>query len=449
MPDIFVSYAHIDNQPFHEGKPGWISQFIEHLRNETSRRMGRAEHYSLWMDFRLNANDAVTPAIEKQLGDAKLLLVMMSKGWLESEWCVKELEYFCAQHPEAAQNGQIFIIDQDGLPRDEKPVITHDLLSYPFYEKTIQQQIRQLGYPLPQPNHQSYFDRLVDMSHQLATALKTPAPVFTQPANQTTSTPTVYVAPVNDSLFDQRNILISELNQYGIQALPTHNRHENDMDSTLATCSHFIQLLDDDYSQGIPFNQHFCAGQSNKPILQWHDPTLKASSNPEQQELLSGKTVIVCELSDFIRQVREAVIPKQPAEKPSLNGQADKLIFVQSSPDDFQYARQIAGNLKTQGFGIALPRYEGDAARIRKSIERGYQHCDILLVLQQRASADVVEDYLSDAQVYTRKSPPILICQCQEAEELFFMPPGVRMLPCNGSFDSDCLTQFLETEEAQ
>ena len=78
---------------------------------------------------------------------------------------------------------------------------------------------------------------------------------------------------------------------------------------------------------------------------------------------------------------------------------------------------------------------------------RAYQHCDILLILQQRASADVVEDYLSDAQVYAQKSPPILLCQCQQAEELFFIPPGIKTLPCNGSFDEDCLSQFLQTEE--
>ncbi|MEZ5534614.1 MAG: toll/interleukin-1 receptor domain-containing protein [Thiolinea sp.] len=448
MPDIFVSYAHIDNQPFHGQELGWISHFIKNLGTETGRQMGRSEHFSVWMDFKLNTNDSVTPEIEQQLRDADVLLIMMSRGWLKSEWCVKELEYFSKVH--SGLEKRVFVVNLNGVPREEQPESLHDLLTIPYYEKTAQDKIRQLGYPVPEPADKDYFYRTVDLAEQLAKTLQYLATAQAQPTPPGIAEPkaTIYVAPVNDSLFDQRSMLVSELAQFGIQVLPQENRFDREMEANLQQCSHFVQLLDNDYAQGLPFDQHFTAQAAELPVLQWHDPNLKhTTTNHQQLELLNGKTVTVCELSDFARQVREAALPEQDtqsAETPPRNG--NKLIFVHSSPEDLGYAEQIADNLENQGFGIALPRYTGDSDSIRKTIQRAYEHCDILLVLQQRAAAIVVEDYLSDAQVYAKKSPPILICQCAQAERLLFIPPGVKRLPCNGSFDKDCLSQFLQTE---
>ncbi|MEZ5477740.1 MAG: hypothetical protein R3E95_09735 [Thiolinea sp.] len=148
----------------------------------------------------------------------------------------------------------------------EKPQHLHDLLTLPFYQRTAKEQIRQLGYPFPQsnnPTHQPYFDRVVDLSYQLRDALLTCTPETspsTPPApapEPSTSQATVYVAPVNDSLYDQRATLVSELEQFSICTLPAVNRHQRDMESTLAQCSHFVQLLDENYAQGLPFDQHF------------------------------------------------------------------------------------------------------------------------------------------------------------------------------------------------
>jgi hypothetical protein len=61
VPDIFISFAHVDNIPFCEAENCWITNFVNHLRTEVDRRTGRAEHNQLWMDFRLNGNDAINP----------------------------------------------------------------------------------------------------------------------------------------------------------------------------------------------------------------------------------------------------------------------------------------------------------------------------------------------------------------------------------------------------
>jgi hypothetical protein len=50
-PNIFVSYAHADNDPIPGIESGWISTFMDGLRKNLARELGRPDAYSLWMDY--------------------------------------------------------------------------------------------------------------------------------------------------------------------------------------------------------------------------------------------------------------------------------------------------------------------------------------------------------------------------------------------------------------
>ena len=451
MPDIFISFAHNDNLPVSGEEKGWITHFINNLRNEVSRKMGRVEDYQLWMDFCLKGSDEITPEIDKQLGETYALIILLSSSWLASEWCQRELKIF-SRHLKHT-TGRIFVVELDRISTEEKPAILHDLLTYRFWKETDQNKVRQLGYPVPQPTDTAYYDRLADLSHELATALKNKK----QETSVQAAKATVYIAPVNDSLYEQRASLISELRQFGIDVLPRNNNTvDGNMDSALAQCSHFVQLLDTFWTMGVPVKQYETAEATAKPIMQWRDPKLDLTDvqlREEQKKLLNGKTVIAAPLADFIRFVRETVLPKPKSEEErALTSQNDKqMVFVHAGQDDLERARSVAQVLMTKGYCIALPCYQGNAERIRKSIERGYQFCDVMLMLQHTVPTEVVEDYLSEARVHTMQrsiKPPILICQCGKAEELCFIPPGVVILVCHNNFDKNCVEQFLEEMNA-
>jgi hypothetical protein len=442
MPNIFISFAHIDNQPFSGETKGWITHLVNNLRNEVDRKMGRDNRYELWMDYLLKGSDEITPKIEQQLSETQALIILLSTGWLESEWCRRELELFSKNITHPA--GRIFVVELDRIAKEKKPPILHDMLTYRFWQKTDQDKIRQLGYPIPHANDQTYYDRLADLSHDLADALK-----INQASPVLAAQATVYVAPVNDFLYTQRASLISELRQFGIDSLPRNNVVDDNLTATLVQCSHFVQLLDANSTMGIPVNQFSAASAAGKPILQWRDPKLNYSGNQvnaAQRKLLEDKTVVAAPLADFIRLVREKVLPQPKNEEQSHKPSGTRMVFVHAGQDDIDRARNVAQKLKEKGFGIALPRYEGDASLIRKTIERGYQLCDVLLMLQQKTSAVVVEDYLSEAMTQTLKREtklPIMICQCNDAEELMFVPPDALTLSCNEQFEARCLEQFL------
>lgn len=53
--DIFISYAHIDDQPLVEGKKGWVSNFHRALEIRLAQLLGRRSR--IWRDPKLQGND--------------------------------------------------------------------------------------------------------------------------------------------------------------------------------------------------------------------------------------------------------------------------------------------------------------------------------------------------------------------------------------------------------
>lgn len=448
--DIFVSYAHVDNAIL-TGNKGWITSLVENLRKLVSRKMGREENYRLWMDFRLKGSDAITPEIETQIQNARTLVICLSPGWLKSEWCRKELELFCASKDDLKH--RIFVVELDVLNQKNTPETLHDLLGYRFWWKNEQDRIRQLGFPLPNGNDQEYFDRLSDLSADLANAIKTSQSDNSQPV--TAPKATIYIAPVSDALYSQREILINGLKQYGIAAVPRSNTLDNDIEDNLAACSHFVQLLDADSMLGIPVQRFEVAQSAGKPILQWREKTLDYTGehiNEEHRQLLDDKTVIATPLPDFIRIVHETVLPKpkeKEDKKPPVN-EGNKTIFVHAGLEDYERALSVTKLLRGKGYGIVLSRCQGAPKHIRQSIERGFKYCDVVLVLQQIVPAIVIEKFLEKAQDYSQRretKPSVLICHDKDAEILTFFPAGVQTLECHTNFHEHCLEQFLAKME--
>jgi hypothetical protein len=53
-PQVFISYAHIDDQPYEEGARGWVTHFVDGLQKALWQKTGDSQ-ISCWMDHRLAA----------------------------------------------------------------------------------------------------------------------------------------------------------------------------------------------------------------------------------------------------------------------------------------------------------------------------------------------------------------------------------------------------------
>ena len=90
--DVFISYSHLDNQPFGDSRGGWVDIFHEQLQNFVNVHVGRRT--TVWRDRRLTGAEVFSDEIEQQLRSSAVLISVMSPGYLQSDWCNRGLVGF-------------------------------------------------------------------------------------------------------------------------------------------------------------------------------------------------------------------------------------------------------------------------------------------------------------------------------------------------------------------
>ena len=98
MNDIFISYAHMDDQVLDEDQKGWITKFHRVLRVKLGQLMG--EPAKIWRDEKLSGTDVYDDKIVSEFKKAKVMISVLSPRYIKSEWCNRELNEFY----EAAEN---------------------------------------------------------------------------------------------------------------------------------------------------------------------------------------------------------------------------------------------------------------------------------------------------------------------------------------------------------
>jgi len=78
--DVFVSYAHLDNQ----GEPAWVTNLVRHLETEVKQRLGTKD-LRIWIDHNLDGNHPLTPDIMQAIRRSATILPIVSPSYIESE----------------------------------------------------------------------------------------------------------------------------------------------------------------------------------------------------------------------------------------------------------------------------------------------------------------------------------------------------------------------------
>ena len=92
--DIFISYAHVDNETLDENDKGWVEQFHRAFAILINQRVGRADRLKIWRDEKLGPFTEFDAEISDRLKSAALLLSLTSNAYLASDYCKKELACF-------------------------------------------------------------------------------------------------------------------------------------------------------------------------------------------------------------------------------------------------------------------------------------------------------------------------------------------------------------------
>jgi hypothetical protein len=131
--DVFVSYAHIDDEPLVGAQRGWVTTLIKNLQTVVRQKLG-SKDLLIWMDHELAGNQPLSPAIMTALSNTATLLVILSPGYLASEWCHRERQAFLKLVKGRRDAGsQVFVVYCDKLDRSSVPAELADLIGYSFW----------------------------------------------------------------------------------------------------------------------------------------------------------------------------------------------------------------------------------------------------------------------------------------------------------------------------
>jgi len=127
-----VSYAHVDNQPL-AGSDGWITTLIYKLKTILAEKLGR-DVADIWMDPRLAGNVPIDDELMSAVQSSATLLVVLSKGYVASEWCQRERNKFLTEIAQRLRSkSRVFIVEYNKVDDNERPQEFGTLLGYKFW----------------------------------------------------------------------------------------------------------------------------------------------------------------------------------------------------------------------------------------------------------------------------------------------------------------------------
>ena len=241
--DIFISYGHLDDDDPGGDVKGWVDLLVERLPRLVSNNLGYLP--KIWRDQRsLHGNDLLTAAINEGVTSSLLLIPIVSPRYIQSDWCLRELDAFChSEAPDGAPafRSRIFKVVKTPLLfhlAKKEPEALRELIGYAFYEMEGDMPV-EFGpevTPTKDPRYWTALRRLAwDVSNMLV-ALKHPKGTtgpLVAPTAQANSSPgvipavatngankCVYLAETTADLTSEREIVRDELRQRGYAVLP-------------------------------------------------------------------------------------------------------------------------------------------------------------------------------------------------------------------------------------
>jgi hypothetical protein len=488
--DIFISYAHIDDQPLVEGQKGWISSFHRALEIRLAQLMGRAP--SLWRDPKLQGNDIFSDRLVQRLPGVALLVCVLSPRYVRSDWCMRELSEFIKATADTGglrigDKARVFKIVKTPVPLGQQPEEFRGLLGYDFY--TVDPEIgraRELSQTGDSDCQRQYWLKLDDLAHDIAESLERMdrgAAVETRPPADSR---TVYLAETSFDMRDERDVVRRELLGHGHVVLPDRplplvgRECEEAVREQLDRSDLSIHLIGRNYglipegaNESIVVIQNELAiergARSGFSRLVWLPPGLVSEEEKQLQfidrlqtdvRIQAGADILQTPLEDFKGVVlqRLAPAPEEPASQEKSEAEADAgeegsglvRIYMIYDQRDGDAPQPLEDYLFSQGFEVIVPVFDGDEAQVRRDHEESLSLCDGVLLYYGTANELWLRRKLREIQksaAFGRKKPitgkAIVVAPPESVTKQRFRTHEALVIDQQAGFDPAPLKQFL------
>jgi hypothetical protein len=466
--DVFISYAHLDNEPtlLVNGKQcGWIDVLVEKLARELRQRLGSKQVKVYLDDNDVAGNYPLTPQLIEAVRSSALLLMIVSPGYLGSEWCKRERDTFLTDVRDRVAQGSVFALFARAVGREQLPSEFRDLPGFDLFTLDPEAKTdRPLG--ALDPYEPEFVTKIYNVSHNLQEKLlqmqaERPPVAAAAPGATTGEKPCVFLARSTEDLEAREEEVRNYLEQAGIEVLP-HARYPHDqieaftaaMERDLGRCRVFAQLLSAlrgelELAPGkrLPWLQSAIATHASATRLLWRERSLDLNSvrDSQQRDLLEGARA--CGIEEFKRAVLDEA-RKKPAEPVNRSDQA--VVFVNADASDRQLATAVGEMLQGLGVDYFLPLDQGKPEAIREDYETNIKECDGLLLVYGTAGAEWIRSQLLfGRRIMGKRERPLAALAVLEGPppdkpDLAFAVANLKKLNCRGGVDGAVLQGFAQ-----
>jgi hypothetical protein len=414
--DIFISYAHIDNEPLAEGLKGWVETFHKSLRVRLAQLLG--EEPRIWRDLKLQGNDMFAETLVARVGRVALLVSIVSPRYVKSDWCLREIEEFCASTGptgglQIGDKLRIFKVVKTHIPLDKHPALLRDALGYESYEYDEARDRAKEFSPEVVPRDMRYWDRLDDLAYDIKQLLETLRDFGGGRAAAPPSGLTIYLAETTSDLCQQRDSIRRELLQHGHVVLPDKplppvgEDVEKAVGDYLARCQLSVHLIGPRYGtipEGlkkslvhVQSDMALALGDGLQRIF-WMPVGLEGQDDTQQRFIEQfvrgqaggkGTEILQSKVEDLKTQIEERIAGKNRENdvKPSAETNGDcPSVYLISDKQDIDDAKPVAEYLFDHGLDVTQPATEGEETQVLEDHKENLLSCDATMIYYGRAS---------------------------------------------------------------
>jgi len=407
--DVFISYAHVDNETLAAGQDGWVSLLHDRLNKRLQQL--RREEVKNWRESKLQGYGEFTEALLTKLQRSALFICVLSPAYIKSKWRLNELREFHQRRVTRGDKVGVFKVVKKPVPFDEQPEELQGLLGYDFYESdSATGDIHEFSPELSAKHDNRYWSKLEDLAQDILRFLADMKSWESQAALRLDAGKNIYLAETTSDRAVDRDKVKRELEAFGCIVTPdaelprtTADEVEAHVRAYLLTAEMSVHLIGERYGL-IP---EMAAGRSIVRIQ--HDLAQARGADPDFRRVIW--------IPNNLKNV-------EPAQQ----------VFIKYLQEDHEAARGaelVQGNLeelKTAVHNLLKPKPKPKALPSNgysgKALARVYLICDE----PDYEDTEILRDYLYEQRLELLEPiARIKLQDFQEHKELLLLADAVMV----------------------
>jgi cellulose biosynthesis protein BcsQ len=480
--DIYISYAHIDNEPLLPGQEGWVETFQKVLETRLSQLLG--EPVKIWRDQKLQGNDVFSDTLFRILPKTNILVAIITPPYVKSEWCMRELAEFYRQAEQSdgsSLDGKSRIIKVVKSPVAYEEVgqsLLQSVSGYEFYEISENGRPREFV-PGTSGSDRRFWERLDDLAYDIADLLKKQRrasegwPTTDAPLRRSG----VYLAETTTDLDFQRDSIRRELQQRGYEVLPDGRlpreagAFREAVRAYLERCRLSVHLVGNSYGlipegedRSVVEIQNELAAERSMDVsfsrVIWmpiglHPRDLSQREFIERLQMDAGAQQGADLLRAPLEQLKTVLIDKLArvaGQAPPPTDDGPIRIYLICERRDIDNVEPLVDYLFDLGYEVILPVFEGDGAEILQNHKENLLLCDAVLIYHGHGNLLWLQSKLTDlrkvmgwGRAEPMRAQAVLLAAPETEEKKRFRTREAMVIKDFGNFSAETLRSFVET----